>query len=65
MSGPSAFALALLLVAPLLAVAGAPEYRVARTDASRDALLAGEADAWERATSIRWGPEVYEFRPLR
>jgi hypothetical protein len=65
-SGPPAIAVAVLLVVPLLAVAGTTEYRVARTDASRDALLAGEADAWDEATSIRWGPEAYEtsFRAL-
>ena len=59
-------ALALVLVAPLLAAAGAPEYQVARTTASREALLAATDDAWAGGAIIEWGPSRYAtaFRAL-
>jgi hypothetical protein len=59
-------AFALLLAAPLLAVAGAPEYQVARTTASREGLLAATDDAWAGGTAIEWGPSQYAttFRAL-
>jgi hypothetical protein len=58
--------LLLLLLAPLAAVAAPPEYRVARTDASREALLAAAEDEWTGAARITWGPAQYEtaFRAL-
>jgi hypothetical protein len=60
------FALALVLAAPLLAAAGAPEYRVGRATADREALLAATEDAWAAGAPIRWGPARYEttFRAL-
>ena len=67
MSVSPAAGLALLLFVPLFAVAGAaPDYRVARTVASSEALLAAEEDAWGGAALIRWGPARYEttFRAL-
>jgi hypothetical protein len=65
-SGASAVALALVLVAPVLAVAGAPEYGVARATASREALLAAAEDAWAGGATIQWGPSQYAttFRAL-
>jgi hypothetical protein len=59
-------AFALVLVAPLLAVAGAPEYQVARTTASREGLLGATDDAWAGGKAIEWGPSQYAttFRAL-
>jgi hypothetical protein len=56
----------LLLLAPLAAAAAPPDYRVARTGASRAALLAGTEDTWSQAARISWGPSPYEtaFRAL-
>jgi hypothetical protein len=56
----------LLLLAPLAATAAPPEYRVARTQASHAALLAGKNDAWDKAARISWGQSPYEtaFRAL-
>jgi hypothetical protein len=58
-----------LLLAPLAVPAvpaAPPEYRVARTQASRAALLAGTEDAWSPAARISWGRSPYEtaFRAL-
>ncbi len=66
MSTASALALVVVLVAPLVAATSAPEYGVARTAASRQALLAAEEGAWAEAAPIRWGPKLYEtsFRAL-
>ena len=59
-------AFALVLVAPLLAVAGAPEYQVARTTAPREGLLGATDDAWAGGKAIEWGPSQYAttFRAL-
>ena len=65
MSTAAGVAVLPLLLAPLAAAAGPPDYRVARTDVSRSALLAGE-DTWSQAARISWGPSPYEtvFRAL-
>jgi hypothetical protein len=65
-SGLPAMAVAVLLLAPLVATAGPPEYRVARTTTVRKSLLTGGAEPWEGASPIRWGPRAYEtaFRAL-
>lgn len=59
-------ALMLVLVAPLLAAAGAPEYQVTRATAPREALLAAAEDAWAGGATIEWGPSQYAttFRAL-
>jgi hypothetical protein len=63
-----ALLLAGVLIAPLaLAAAGSePDYSVAGTAASRDALLAASPDAWSDAAPIEWGPDRYRtaFRAL-
>ena len=68
MSVTSATPLVLVIVLPLLAAACAssPDYRVARTGAPREALLAATEDGWKGAAPIRWGPTRYEtaFRAL-
>ena len=58
--------LLLLLLAPLAATAVPPEYRVARTDSPREALLSAAEDAWRGAARIVWGPSQYAttFRAL-
>ena len=43
------------------------DYRVRRTEAAADSLLAGRPDAWAAAASITWGTEPWPttFRALR
>jgi hypothetical protein len=57
----AAFALAVLLAAPLATAAGS-DYRVAGTKAARAALLAGDDALWAAAPTVAWGPAPYETR---
>jgi hypothetical protein len=59
-SEAAAVVLTCLLLAPLAVAAAPAEYRVARTTASRETLLAANEDAWSRAAGITWGPSQYE-----
>ena len=61
MSLAASFALALVFAAPLV-IAAEPSYRVTRAKAAREALLAGQDEAWAAAPSIAWGPAVYDTR---
>jgi len=62
----SALLIACLLLGPLVVAAAPSDYRVARSTASREALLAAVEDEWARAAPIHWGPAQYEtaFRAL-
>jgi hypothetical protein len=54
-----------LALATLLAPSpnpSSPGYRVARTQAPREALLSAEDEAWAPAQAIKWGPAAYETR---
>jgi len=53
-------AVAMLLFLPRAAAADPPVYRVARTHASRRALLAGDDASWGRGARISWGTRPYE-----
>lgn len=66
MKPTAAVAILPMLLAPLAATAVPPDYRVAGTDASQPALLAGGEETWSQAVQITWGPRAYEtaFRAL-
>jgi hypothetical protein len=55
---------AIAAVCLLAAAAGAPReeprYEIRKTEVKADVLLAVEADAWNAATPITWGPAGYE-----
>jgi Carbohydrate family 9 binding domain-like len=60
LAGP--FVLAFLVIAPFMALAAHPSYRVARAHAARPDLLAASEEAWRGAETIEWGPAPYETR---
>ena len=58
----SPWLVAFLLAAPLAAAAADPEYRTARSKATRAELLAGSDAAWTGVGTVAFGPAPYETR---